>query len=383
MKNNIQMVNLQDQYLNIKFEIDEAIQEVLSSARFINGPQVKRFSNQLAAFNGVTDVVTCGNGTDALQLAMMALGFKPDDEVIVPVFTYVATAEVIALLGLKPVFVDVDPYTFNIDVERVEQKITEKTVGIVPVNLYGQCADLEPLLEIAKKYNLKIIEDNAQSIGAEYRFSNGTSKKSGTMGDAGTFSFFPSKNLGCYGDGGAVIFSNEDITKYCRSIANHGQKVKYYHELVGVNSRLDTIQAAILEVKLKYLESYIFKRQQVAAYYDTVLKEIEEIEIPYINPQSTHVFHQYTIKVKNGKRDELKSFLKEKGIPSMIYYPLPLHQQKAYKQDEFTSKGHFPIAEQLCGEVLSIPIHTEMEETELEYITEAVMSFFIKKLVTK
>ena len=382
MKQNTQMVNLQDQYFSIKSEIDEAIQEVLADAKFISGPQVKRFADQLAAFNGVTDAVTCGNGTDALQLAMMALGFKPGDEVIVPVFTYVATAEVIALLGLKPIFVDVNPDTFNIDVNEVEKKITEKTVGIVPVNLYGQCADLEPLLNLAKKHDLKVIEDNAQSIGAEYHFADGTTKKSGTVGDAGTFSFFPSKNLGCYGDGGAVIFKDEAITQYCRSIANHGQKVKYEHEVVGINSRLDTIQAAILEVKLKYLESYTLKRQQVAAYYDSVLSNIEEIEIPYRNPNSTHVFHQYTIKLKKGKRDALKSFLQEKGIPSMIYYPLPLHKQEAYTSYNVGNK-QFPIAEQLCKEVLSLPIHTEMEEAELEYITSSLQSFFIQKTVLK
>lgn len=381
MSSNIKMVNLQDQYLKIKFEIDEAIQEVMTSAKFINGPQVKNFAKQLAAFNEVSNVVTCGNGTDALQLAMMALGFKPGDEVIVPVFTYVATAEVIAMLGLKPIFVDVNPKTFNIDVNEIEKRITERTVAVVPVNLYGQCANLEPLLNLAKKYGLKIIEDNAQAIGAEYYFADGTSKKSGTVGDAGTFSFFPSKNLGCFGDGGAVIFKDEETTGLCQSIANHGQKVKYYHERVGINSRLDTLQAAILEVKLKYLENYIFKRQQVAAYYDTVLDEVENIEIPYRDPQSTHVFHQYTIKVKNGERDELKAFLQEKGIPSMIYYPLPLHKQEAYKQDEFKGEGHFPIAEELCKEVLSLPIHTEMKESELEYITESVKSYFVKQRV--
>ena len=383
MYQNIQMVNLQSQYLQIKEEVDAAMQQVITDSAFINGPQVKRFAEKIAAWHQVPFAVTCGNGTDALQLAMMALGFKPGDEVIVPVFTYVATAEVIALLGLKPVFVDVCPRTFNIDPEQVEARVTEKTVAIAPVHLYGQCADMAPLLKIAKQYKLRIIEDNAQSIGAEYKFADGMVKKAGTMGDAGTLSFFPSKNLGCYGDGGAVLFKDEQLGKLCQSIANHGQQVKYHHDFIGVNSRLDTLQAAILEVKLKYLESYLVKRQKVAAFYDSTFADVEHIEVPFRSQNSTHVFHQYTLKIKNGQRDALKQFLAEKEIPSMIYYPLPLHHQKAYLQENFKGDGHFPAAEQLCKEVLSLPIHTEMTEEELHYISNSVKDFFVSKTVIK
>ena len=357
----IRMVDLNGQYLRIKSEVDEAIQSVIDSTAFIQGPEVKEFASALSKYLDGAHVVTCGNGTDALQIAMMALGLKPGDEVILPVHTYVATAEVIALLGLTPVFVDVHAATFNIDVSQVESKITKKTKAIVPVHLYGQCADMDALMAIAAKHKLKVIEDAAQSIGAKYK-----NVFSGTIGHVGTTSFFPSKNLGCFGDGGAIITRSAELAEEIRIIANHGQKTKYHHERVGVNSRLDTVQAAILKVKLKYLKEYERKRNEVAAYYD---KHLSNVVIPLRSKDSTHVFHQYTIKAM--RRDELKTFLKEKGIPTMIYYPLPLHHQKAYKQDR-----SFPVTEQLSKEVLSLPIHTEITEEQLDYICKTIAGFY-------
>jgi UDP-2-acetamido-2-deoxy-ribo-hexuluronate aminotransferase len=375
MMSTIKMVDLESQYLKIKNEIDQAIQDVLNSAAFIQGPQVHQFADSLKKYTGAMHVVTCGNGTDALQIAMMALGLKPGDEVILPVHTYVATAEVIALLGLTPIFAEVDPNTFNLDISLLETKISSKTKCIVPVHLYGQCVDMEPLLRIAKKYNLFIVEDTAQAIGAEYTFSDGTRKQAGTMGTIGTTSFFPSKNLGCYGDGGALFTNDEGLAAKIKMIANHGQKKKYHHDCIGVNSRLDTIQAAILNVKLNYLNQYSTARNNAASYYDEHLSELPGIQLPFRTPNSTHVFHQYTIQVFNGKRDALKQYLESNGIPTMIYYPVPLHLQTAYYQ-ESTPEGSFPITENLSKVVLSLPIHTEMEEMHLMYICNSIKAFF-------
>lgn len=369
----IKMVDLQSQYLRIKEEIDGAIQHVLNSTAFIQGPQVNAFAQDLSRFIGGAHVITCANGTDALQIAMMALGLKPGDEIIVPVHTYVATAEVIALLGLIPVFVDVDKDAFNIDVNQVESKITPKTKAIVPVHLYGQCADMESIMKIAAAHNLYVIEDVAQALGVEYTFSDGMKKKGGTIGTIGTTSFFPSKNLGCFGDGGAIFTNNDALAEKMRMISNHGQRVKYHHDLIGINSRLDTLQAAILKVKLNYLNEYEQKRNEAAAYYDNELKDISGIRIPYRVRNSTHVFHQYTLKAE--RRDELKKYLESKGVPSMIYYPVPLHLQRAYTQKGF-GEGSFPVTEQLSKEVISLPIHTEMKEPELGYICQTIRDFY-------
>jgi dTDP-4-amino-4,6-dideoxygalactose transaminase len=369
------MVDLKNQYLKIKPEIDAAIQEVLESTAFINGPAVKRFQQNLEQYLQVKHVIPCANGTDALQIAMMALGLKPGDEVITADFTYVATAEVIGLLGLTPVLVDVNPSTFDINIEALERNITEKTKAIVPVHLFGQCANMDAIMEIAKKYDLYVIEDNAQAIGAEYTFQNGKRKKAGTIGHIGCTSFFPSKNLGCFGDGGAIMTNDDELAQRCRMIASHGQSKQYVHDVLGVNSRLDSIQAAILDVKLKYLDQYIQARQKAAEYYDRKFSNHPEIIIPARNPNSTHVFHQYTLQIKNGKRDALRAFLQEQGIPSMIYYPIPLHLQKAYQSPRY-KKGDFPVTEMLCASVLSLPMHTELTEDTLEQITNAVLNFF-------
>jgi UDP-2-acetamido-2-deoxy-ribo-hexuluronate aminotransferase len=370
----IRMVDLQAQYLRIKPEVDAAISEVLMSTAFIQGPPVKTFAESLSRYNQNVQVIPCANGTDALQIAMMALGMKPRDEIILPVHTYVATAEVIALLGLTPVFIDVDPKTFNIQVNDIEKVITAKTKAIVPVHLYGQCADMEPLLEIAKKNNLFVIEDLAQALGADYTFKNGQVKRAGTMGEIGCTSFFPSKNLGCYGDGGAIFTNDAALAEKIRMISNHGQKVKYQHDIIGVNSRLDTLQAAILNVKLKYLDDYTRRRNRVADYYDLNLKHVPFLETPFRAKNSTHVFHQYTIKTKGVERDTLKKYLESKGIPTMIYYHIPLHFQNAYRKEGF-GEGSFPVAEQLSKTVLSLPIHTEMTEEELSYICDAIRNF--------
>jgi UDP-2-acetamido-2-deoxy-ribo-hexuluronate aminotransferase len=370
----IKMVDLQSQYLRIKAEVDAAIQEVLTSTAFIQGPQVKEFAQALSAINQNTHVIPCANGTDALQLAMMALGFKSGDEIILPVHTYVATAEVIALLGLTPVFIDVDPKTFTIDVDQIESKTTAKTVAIVPVHLYGQCADMEPILEIAKRRNLFVIEDVAQALGADYTFSNGEIRKAGTMGTIGTTSFFPSKNLGCFGDGGAVFTNDKSLAERIKMIANHGQQIKYQHDIIGINSRLDTLQAAILLVKIKYLSEYTRKRNEAASFYDSRLSNCSFIETPFRASYSSHVFHQYTLKTKNSDRDHFKKYLEDKGIPTMIYYPIPLHFQKAYKREGF-GEGSFPVTEQLSKTVISLPIHTEMTEEELNYICHTIKEY--------
>lgn len=370
------MVDLKSQYQKIKLEVDKAVIEVMETAAFINGPAVKEFTEDLAKFSGSKFVIPCANGTDAIQVAMMAMDLQPGDEVIVPVWTYVATAEVIALLKLKPVFAEVDPNTFCIDVSLLEKKITPKTKAIVPVHLYGQCADMEPIMKIASKYNLFVIEDTAQAIGAVYTFSDGTKKQAGTIGHVGTTSFFPSKNLGGYGDGGAIYAQDEELAKKMKMIAHHGERIKYYHDVIGCNSRLDTMQAAILKIKLKHLKDYENNRNQVANFYDKEFANHPNIETPFRAANSTHVFHQYTLKLNNANRDSLKEFLASKDIPSMIYYPVPLHHQLAYK-DNLRPGDSFEISESLAKSVISLPIHTEMDKDQLNYITETVKSFFL------
>jgi len=327
----IEMVDLKGQYAKIQDEIDKAIIESIRSANFINGPAVSEFSKSLSEYLGGAYVIPCANGTDALQIAMMSLGLQPGDEVIVPSFTYVATAEVIGLLGLIPVMVDVDPYHFNITPEKIEKAVTSKTKAIVPVHLFGQCADMEPIMEFAKSKGLHVIEDTAQAIGAKYTFSTGEIKHAGTIGDIGCTSFFPSKNLGCYGDGGAIYTQNQELAEKIKMISNHGQEKKYVHKYIGVNSRLDTIQAAILNIKLKYLDEYSNSRNIAAEQYDRLLAGVKNLQIPVRSNKSTHVFHQYTLIIKDNKRDALKQYLEEKNIPAMIYYPIPLNEQEAYK----------------------------------------------------
>lgn len=372
---NIQMVDLKGQYTNIKSEVDFAIQEVINTTAFINGPQVKQFSDDLADYLGAAHVITCANGTDALQVSLMALDLQPGDEVIVPCFTYVATAEVISLLKFKPVLVEVDPDTFNITAEIIEKAISPKTKVIVPVHLFGQCSDMEPIMKVARKYGILVVEDTAQAIGAEYTFSDGTIKKAGTIGDIGCTSFFPSKNLGCYGDGGALYTNDTVLAVKISKIANHGQAKKYQHEIVGVNSRLDTIQAAVLGVKLKRLDTYVESRRQVAAAYDVAFGNLPWLQIPVRQSNSTHVFHQYTLKLRPYiDREALRKYLSEKGIPSMVYYPFALHLQQAFKTEEF-GEGDFPISEELCSRVLSLPIHTEMTQEQLDHIIYTIESF--------
>ena len=373
----IEMVDLKGQYNKIKTEIDQAVISCIASTFFINGPAVKEFQADLENYLGVKHVIPCANGTDSLQIAMMALELQPGDEVICPAFTYVATAEVIGLLGLTPIMVDVDPKSFNLAASEVEKAITLKTKAIVPVHLYGQSCDMEPIMILAQKHNLFVIEDNAQAIGADYTFSDGRKAKTGTIGHIGSTSFFPSKNLGCYGDGGALMTNDDNLAKKMRMIANHGQEKKYYHKVLGCNSRLDTIQAAILNVKIKHLDLYSQARNAMASFYDATFVEVEELEIPERQLNSTHVFHQYTLKVKNGKRNELQKYLSEKGIPSMIYYPLPLYKQEAFQQ--FVSSDFvLPTSEELCNQVLSLPIHTEMNIDHMNFICDSVKSFFNK-----
>jgi UDP-2-acetamido-2-deoxy-ribo-hexuluronate aminotransferase len=372
--NNIQMVDLKGQYKKIKKEIDVQIKQTLETTAFINGPQVGVFQKSLETYLGVKHVIPCANGTDSLQIAMMALGLQPGDEVIVPAFTYVATAEVIALLNLVPVMVDVDAKTFNITAKIIEKAITPKTKAIVPVHLFGQSADMEEIMAVANKHNLFVIEDNAQAIGADYTFKDGRKAKTGTIGHIGSTSFFPSKNLGCYGDGGALMTNDDELAAKLRMVANHGQKVKYFHEVVGVNSRLDALQAGILEVKLKRLDKYSAARGKVAKAYDKAFKEIEGLTTPKRQKNSTHVFHQYTLLVKNGKRDALQKHLAAAGVPSMIYYPVPLYKQNAFKH--YWKGGELLVTEKLCAEVLSLPIHTEMDNATLSYIIEAVKKFY-------
>jgi UDP-2-acetamido-2-deoxy-ribo-hexuluronate aminotransferase len=370
----IKMVDLNGQYEKIKTEIDGAIKRVLDSAAFIKGPEVKTFEGALASYLGAGKVISCANGTDALQIALMALGLKPGDEVITTPFTFVATVEVVKLLGLVPVFADIDPASFNIDIRQVESKITSRTKAIVPVHLFGQCADMEKLGALASKHGLYVIEDAAQSLGCNYIFSNGKSKKSGTIGHIGCTSFFPSKNLGTYGDGGALFTDDPDLALKLQAIVNHGMIQRYHYDYVGVNSRLDTLQAAILNVKLRYLDEYNDARKKAAEFYDNALGELEGISIPKRTGFSDHIFHQYTVRVGNGKREALRIFLEKSSVPSMIYYPLTLHLQKAYS-DLGYKKGDFPESEKASEEVLSLPMHTELDADQLHFITERIIEF--------
>jgi dTDP-4-amino-4,6-dideoxygalactose transaminase len=369
----IEMVDLKGQYIKIKEEINSEIRQVLNDAQFIGGAQVKEFSSELARYMTAGNVITCANGTDALQIALMALNLERGDEVILPAFTYAATAEVVALLGLVPVLADVSPYSFNIEPTNLSQLITEKTKVIMPVHLYGQSAEMESLLDLAKEYGLKVVEDNAQAIGADYTFSSGKSKRCGTIGDIGCTSFFPSKNLGCYGDGGAIFTDDDELAERLRMIANHGQRLKYKHDIVGCNSRLDTIQAAILRIKLSYLDSYTAARRGASKLYRELLSDIEEVMLPVESQRSTHVYHQFTIRCQ--RRDELKEFLHNKGVPSMVYYPIPIHRQRAFS-DIAAIRGDLSVAERLCEEVLSLPMHTELTADQQGYIADNIRKFY-------
>jgi dTDP-4-amino-4,6-dideoxygalactose transaminase len=373
----IEMVDLKGQYLRIKTEIDSAINEVIENTAFINGKHVETFSENLKTYLGANYVVPCANGTDALQVALMALNLKTGDEVIVPSFTFIASAEVIGLLGLRPVMVDVDYDNFNVTAKNIEKAITVNTKAIIPVHLFGGAAQMEEIMLLAKKYDLYVVEDNAQALGADYIFDSGKRQKLGTIGHIGCTSFFPSKNLGCYGDGGAVFTNDETLAKRLKMICNHGSTVKYHHEVLGVNSRLDTLQAAILDVKLKYLNTFNKLRYEAAQRYSYAFKDISGIITPKESTFSTHVYHQYTLKVLDGKRDELKEFLAKHGIPAMVYYPIPLHKQEAFLQIAHQS-GDMSVAEKLCDEVLSLPMHTELDLSTIAFIISKVMSFYGK-----
>jgi len=377
----IHMVNLKDQYLKIKDQVDNAIIDVCEKTQFIKGPSVSRFERNLEQYLNVKHVIGCANGTDALQIALMALDLEPGDEVIVPAFTYVATAEVIALLHLKPVMVDVDPHTFNISLNNLDQVITDRTKVIVPVHLFGQCSDMESVMTFADNHKLYVIEDNAQAIGSDYTFSNGFVAKTGTIGHIGCTSFFPSKNLGCYGDGGAMFTNDEVLAQKLKMIANHGQKKKYHHSVIGCNSRLDSIQAAVLDIKLQYLDEYSEARNKVADVYDQAFSNIEEIKIPARYENSTHVFHQYTLRAPASDRDKLIEFLKAKEIPSGVYYPIPLYEQEAFRhfqEDDFALE----VTAGLCQSVISLPMHTEMKSDEQDYIIKTVISYFNSKNIS-
>ena len=374
---NIQMVDLKSQYVKIKPQVDQAINDVLSSTQFINGEHVKSFQNELAAYLGVKHVITCANGTDALQISMMALGLNPGDEIITPSFTYIATTEVIGLLGLKPVFVDCDPENFNISIAEVEKAITKKTKAIVPVHLFGQSSDMKSIMNLAKKYNLFVIEDNAQAIGSDY-LGFEQPQKTGTIGNIGCTSFFPSKNLGCFGDGGAMMTNDDELAKKLRMIANHGQSKRYYHDIVGCNSRLDNIQAAVLRIKLKELDQYILNRQRAANYYDQNLKDLDQLTLPYRNLDSNHVYHQYTLKLDESiLRDELIQYLADKNIPAMVYYPVPAHRQKMFSKIP-NSYGNMKVTNWLSSRVFSLPMHTELSSLQQDYIIENIYNFLNK-----
>ena len=375
MNMKLQMVDLHGQYLKIKDEVDAGISQVIESSAFINGPQVKEFAGRLADYVHCKHVITCGNGTDALQIALMALDLKPGDEVIVPAFTYVASAEVIGLLGLTPVMVDVDYSTFNVTVKNIEKALSSKTKAIIPVHLFGQSCDMVPIMDFAQKHNLYIIEDNAQAIGARYTFPDGSVKFTGTIGHIGCTSFFPSKNLGCYGDGGAIFTDDDVLGERLKMIANHGQQVKYHHKVIGCNSRLDTIQAVVLNAKLPHLDEYCEARYAAAQYYTTALKNINGIITPLEQSNSTHVYHQYTLKVLDGKRDALKQYLADNGIPSMIYYPLPLQQQEAFRNITRAAES-LDTAAELAAAVLSLPIHTEISHEQQDMVIDAIKNFF-------
>ncbi len=371
----IQMVDLKGQYEKIKERIDSSVLDVIESSAFINGPEVKSFQKELEEYLDVKHVIPCGNGTDALQIAMMGLGLQPGDEVITADFTFAATVEVIALLQLTPVLVDVDPVSFNIDPEAIKKAITPKTKAIVPVHLFGQSADMDAIMEIAKEHNLYVIEDNAQGIGGNYRAANGTVSKSGTIGHVASTSFFPSKNLGCYGDGGAIFTNDDELAHTLRGIVNHGMYVRYHHDVIGVNSRLDSIQATVLRAKLPNLDIYNTARRTAAQKYTEALANQEHIITPtIIDTEDTHVFHQYTLRITNGKRDALVQHLNDKGIPCGIYYPIPLHSQKAYKDDRY-NEADFPVTNQLVKEVISLPMHTELDNEQIAFITKTVIDF--------
>ena len=370
----IQMVDLQGQYAKIKPQVNKAFESILDTAYYIGGPEVKGFGSDLENYLDVKHVIPCANGTDALQIAMMGLGLEQGDEVITADFTFAATVEVIALLKLTPVLVDVEPDTFNINIEALKEAITPKTKAIVPVHLFGQCANMEAIMKVAKEHNLFVIEDNAQAIGADYTFSDGTKKKSGTIGNIGTTSFFPSKNLGCYGDGGAIFTNDDDLAHTIRGIVNHGMYKRYYHDVVGVNSRLDSLQAAVLQIKLPLLDGFCDARREAAMNYTEAFSSNPNIITPAISVFSTHVFHQYTLRITNGKRDELHQHLLDNNIPNAIYYPVPLHAQKAYK-DERYNEGDFKITNQLIDEVISLPMHTELDEDQLAFITKTILEF--------
>ena len=373
----IQMVDLKSQYEKIQSEVDASVLDVIRSTQFINGPEVKSFQKELEEYLDVKHVIPCANGTDALQIAMMALDLQPGDEVITSNFTYVATAEVIALLKLTPVLVDVYPDTFDLDIKAMEKAITPKTKAIVPVHLFGQATNMEALMEIAKKNNLFVIEDTAQAIGCNYIFKDGSKQKVGTIGTIGCTSFFPSKNLGCYGDGGAIFTNNDELAIKLRQTANHGQSRRYIHDRVGVNSRLDSIQAAILRIKLRHLDNYSFERNKVADYYDNAFRKSEKLKTPKRVTYSNHVFHQYTLQLNNVNRDDIIAFLLEKGVPAMIYYPIPLHMQDAYKDPRYKEED-FPVTEKLCKTVISLPMQTELSEEQLKHITDSVLEFLNK-----
>lgn len=371
---NVPMVDLAGQYLKIKSEVDTAFQEILTTTAFINGPAVKKFQSNLEQYLGVKHVIPCANGTDALQVAMMALDLQPGDEIITTTFTFVATAEVIALLRLTPVLVDVDPDTFNIDPEAIERAITPRTKAIVPVHLFGQCADMDRIMDIANRHGLHVIEDNAQAIGADYFHSDGRISKAGVIGHIGCTSFFPSKNLGCYGDGGAIFTNDDALADKLRVVVNHGMKVRYYHDLVGVNSRLDSLQAAVLNIKLKRLDEYAAARQYAANYYNNAFSVSDKLKTPFKAAFTTHVFHQYTLVTHCINREKLMEHLASKGIASAIYYPVPLHLQKAYTDPRY-QRGDFPVAERLSKTVFSLPIHTEFDDETIQYICDAVLEF--------
>ena len=372
----INMVDLNGQYRKIRWQINREIKKVIKSSSFINGPVVKEFQNNLQNYLNVRHVIPCANGTDALQIALMALDLKRGDEVITTNFSFASTIEVILLLGLKPVIVDIDPRTFNIDPSLIESKITKKTKVIIPVHLFGQSCRIEEIIEIANKNNLQVIEDNAQALGAKYKFSNSEKQMSGTIGDIGTTSFFPSKNLGCYGDGGAIFTNSDNLAYKMRGIVNHGMYERYYHDEIGVNSRLDSIQAAILNVKLKYLDNYNKRRQESAHSYNQAFEKIEKIKTPFVESDiESHVYHQYTIKVPAENRDQLAEHLSKNNIPFGIYYPLGFHEQEAYKQ-EFFSEGDFPVTNEVKNQVISLPMHTELSRRQINYITNTIISFF-------
>ena len=372
----INMVDLNGQYRKIRWQVNREIKKVINSSTFINGPIVKEFQNNLQKYVDVKHVIPCANGTDALQIALMALELKSGDEVITTNFSFASTIEVILLLGLKPVVVDVDPRTFNIDPTLIQDKITDKTKAIIPVHLYGQSCRMEEILEIANKNNLQIIEDNAQALGSKYKFANSQKQMSGSIGDIATTSFFPSKNLGCYGDGGAIFTNSDNLAYKMRGIVNHGMYERYYHDEIGVNSRLDSIQAAILNVKLKYLDKYNKRRQEAAYHYNAAFKNIDQIEVPFIESDiDSHVYHQYTLKIMNGKRDELADHLLKNNIPFGIYYPLGFHEQKAYKQ-EFVSDNDFPVTNKVKNQVISLPMHTELSKKQIKFISNTIISFF-------